>query len=76
MSTIIEKLVADALSLGPEARAFLAERLIESLDETPDAVLSSAWREEVRRRCRELDDRAFELRDAADVFERAQTSLE
>jgi hypothetical protein len=42
MSTPVEKIVAEALSLGPEARAFVAERLLESLDAVTGAELSPA----------------------------------
>ena len=55
--------------------AFVAERLIESLDAAPGAELSPEWREEIRKRCRELDKGLVELRDAADVFEKAYASL-
>ena len=69
------KIVTEALSLSPQARAFVAERLLESHDVAPGADLSPAWREEVRKRCREMDEGAVELRDAADVFTRAYTAL-
>ena len=75
MSTTAEKIVAEALSLPPHARAFVAERLIESLDASPGSELSAAWREEVRRRCREVDQGAVGLRSAADVFDKAYAAL-
>ena len=75
MSTIAEKIVADALALSPQARAFVAERLIESLDATAGSEISPAWREEIQKRCRELDKGLVEVRDAADVFAKACESL-
>lgn len=75
MSMTADKIVAEALGLSPQARAFVAERLIESLDAAPGGELSAAWREEIRKRCRELDESDVELRAAADVFARAYTSL-
>ena len=75
MSTTADKVVADALSLPAPARAFVAEKLIESLDAEPGDELSPAWKEEVRRRCRELDDGAVELRSAEDVFAKAYAAL-
>ena len=75
MSMTAEKIVTEALSLSPHARAFVAERLIESLDANPGTELSPAWREEILKRCREVDDDAVELRDAADVFARAHAAL-
>lgn len=75
MSTTTEKIVTEALSLSPHARAFVAERLIESLDAGPGEELSQAWRDEVRRRCREMDEGSIQLREAADVFARAYAAL-
>ena len=76
MSTTVDKIVSEALGLPPEARAFVAEKLIESLDIEPDAAISPAWREEVRRRCRDIDEGLVQLRDAQDVFTKAYSSLE
>jgi hypothetical protein len=39
-----EKIVTEALSLEPHARAFVAERLTESLDLGPVEDHSPAWR--------------------------------
>jgi len=70
-----DRIVAEALGLTPQARAFVAERLIESLDAAPGPEVSAAWREEIRKRCREVDEGDVELRAAADVFAKAYTSL-
>ncbi|MBN1867860.1 addiction module protein [Candidatus Sumerlaeota bacterium] len=75
MSTTADKIVTEALSLPPEARAFVAEKLLESLDAPSAEDLSPAWREEVRKRCREIDEGRVELRDAADVFANAYGRL-
>ncbi|MCA9432784.1 MAG: addiction module protein [Candidatus Omnitrophica bacterium] len=75
MNALVEKLVSEALSLSPQARAFVAEKLIESLDTERGEDLSPAWREEVRKRCAEMDEGSVELRDAEEVFARAQASL-
>ena len=75
MSTTVDKIVSEALSLPAQARAFVAEKLIESLDEDAGGELSAAWREEVRRRCRQIDEGLVDLRDAADVLEKAHSSL-
>ncbi len=73
--TAAEKLVAEALAMPAQVRAFMAEKLIESLDATSAPDLSDAWREEVRRRCREIDAGQVELRDAAAVFTKAYAAL-
>ena len=75
MSMTADKIVSEALSLAPHARAFVAERLIESLDAVPGTEISALWREEIRKRCREVDEGQVELRDAADVFARAYADL-
>jgi uncharacterized membrane protein len=76
MSMTADKIVAEALGLSPQARAFVAERLIESLDAAPGTEISPAWRDEIRKRCREVDESLVEIRDAADVFAKAYASLE
>ncbi len=56
MSTVmIEKMADQALKLPKQARAYLAERLLESLDDDNDFAVSAEWLAEARRRGRELD---------------------
>jgi len=68
--------VAEGLAPPPHARAFVAERLIESLDTNAGGELSPAWRAEVTKHCLEIDQGSVELRDAADVFAKAYATLE
>lgn len=75
MSTTAEKVVMEALELPAPLRAFVAEKLIESLDAPDSPPLSEAWREEVRRRCAEMDRGAVELADAGKVFAKAYAAL-
>ena len=75
MKRTMDTIITEVLSLSPQARAFVAEKLIESLDLGPEVTLSSAWREEVRKRCREMDEGSVELHDAEDVFARGYTAL-
>lgn len=75
MSTTAEQVVMDALALPTSLRAFVAEKLIESLDVTDSPQLSPEWRREVRRRCAEMDRGDAELRDADQVFARAFAAL-
>jgi hypothetical protein len=72
---IIDKIIEEVLSPSPQARAYVAEKLIESLDVETDVTLSSEWRDEIRKRCREIDEGAVELRDAAAVFARSYAAL-
>jgi putative addiction module component (TIGR02574 family) len=75
MSRTTDQILTDALTLSPQARAFVAEKLIESLDAAPGSEISEAWRAEIRRRCREVDEGLVELRDAAVVFAKAYEAL-
>lgn len=75
MTASPEKIVAEAMTLPKELRAFIAEKLIESLDASPELSLSTVWKEEIRRRCAEIDRSAGQLRDAENVFKNAYASL-
>jgi putative addiction module component (TIGR02574 family) len=74
MSAKAEQIVAQALELPASARAFVAEKLIESLDMDAGAELSPAWKQEIRRRCQEIDRGHVQLRDAEAVFAKARSS--
>jgi hypothetical protein len=76
MTVAAEKVILAALDLPTQARAYVAEKLIESIDAAPGEELSPAWREKVRRRCAEIDSGDAELRDADEVFARAFAALE
>jgi len=49
------RLLEEALRLPPEARAAIAGRLMESLDENVDEGAEAAWAEEIARRLEEVD---------------------
>ena len=56
MSAEVSELLKKALALPVEARAALAESLLESLDEEPvDEGVEAAWSEEIKRRIEEID---------------------
>lgn len=56
MAATFDSFLADALCLPVEQRSRLASVLIESLDADDDSGLSPAWKAEVTRRARELDE--------------------
>lgn len=76
MSPKVEKIVEDALTLSAHARAYIAEQLIASLDLISETELSEAWRTEIRKRCREIDEREVKLRNADEVFARAFAAIQ
>ncbi|HOV74391.1 MAG TPA: addiction module protein [Candidatus Hydrogenedentes bacterium] len=71
----METTIAAALGPPVEARALLAEKLIESLDSEPAPGLSAEWTEEIRRRCREIDEARVGLLDAQAVLEQGYALL-
>ena len=73
--TTAEKLVSEALGLPSPIRAFVAEQLIESLDTDTATDLSPEWKEEIEKRCREVDAGTVNLIPAAEVFEKAYARL-
>jgi len=75
MKPALDTIIAEVLSLSPQARAFVAEKVIESLDSEPEVTLSSTWRDEIRKRCGEIDEGTVELCDAEDVFARGYAAL-
>ena len=50
-----QKVLKEALGLPPEARAALAGRLLDSLEDSIDEDAESAWSEEIARRIDDLD---------------------
>jgi hypothetical protein len=75
MTNKVEKLVTEALELPLQARAFVAEKLIESLDMEPLPNLSPEWKKEIEKRCREMDEGEIELLNADSVFKKAFAAL-
>jgi len=50
MSMTVEQIVDEALGLPSEARALLADRLVESLDPAEDGYVRQLWLKETLRR--------------------------
>ena len=55
MTQEVSGLLKKALALPPEARAALADSLLESLEDTLDAAAEEEWHQEIARRIAELD---------------------
>ena len=68
MPVSLEQLTTDALSLSPEERIQLAERLWESVDPSDDVPLSEAWMTEIQRRRQEIMDGTVETIPAEEFF--------
>ncbi len=63
-----QRVLIDALRLDPGARALIAETLLESLDLDYEVKVSDDWREEIRRRCADMDSGAVTSIDSDEVF--------
>ena len=75
MSPEAENIVQEVLKLSREDRAFLAEKLLESLDFEEPFELSDAWKEEIARRRREVETGAVELIPSEIVLKEAAERL-
>jgi putative addiction module component (TIGR02574 family) len=71
----IDELEAAALKLEPKARARLAERLLDSLEELSPEENARMWAEEAQRRADALDAGTLTTRSAEDVFRDAQARI-
>ena len=74
-SMSIEELEAEALKLDPAARARLAERLLESLEDLSDEENARIWAEEARRRDEEWDANPDAGRPAEEVHRDLRAKL-
>ncbi|WKJ91156.1 addiction module protein [Methylomonas montana] len=63
-----QTITEQALKLAPAARAYIAEILIESLDYDEDFPVSEEWRQEIQKRCKEIDANSALLLDGEQVM--------
>ena len=71
----IEEIEAEALKLDPEARARLAEKLLESLETLSDQENEALWAEEADRRDADWGSPSGSARPAADVLRDTRAKL-
>jgi putative addiction module component (TIGR02574 family) len=72
MTTAIKDLADEVLQLSPEDRAFLAERLLDSLDEVE---IDDAWGKEAKRRRDEVRRGKVKPIPAEKVYQRIERLL-
>lgn len=75
MSIPIEQIAEAALALPSDARALLADRLVESLDPLNDQDVRNAWASESLRRLEEVRSGKVKTIPAEDVFARIRSIL-
>ena len=71
----LKELEAEALKLDPKARARLAGKLLESLENLSEEENTRLWAEEAQRRDVEMDADPNSGISAADVFREARAKL-
>jgi putative addiction module component (TIGR02574 family) len=72
MKSDLEKITETALKLSDEARARLAEVLMESLGYEEDFPVSDEWMKEIHRRCLEIDTGEVKLIAGESALEQLQ----
>ncbi|MBK9168913.1 MAG: addiction module protein [Bryobacterales bacterium] len=70
-----EELEAAALKLDPKARARLAERLLDSLENLSPEENAQVWAEEAQRRDEAIESGGLSSRSADRVFRDAQARI-
>ena len=75
MATLLEKIEHDALGLSTQERAFLADRLLSSLDGKELNDIDAAWIEEADRRYQEYKNGKRPGIAAQEVFAEADRLL-
>jgi hypothetical protein len=75
MSITVEKLTEEVLALPSDARAMLADRLVESLDPVTDDAIRELWATEAIRRRDEVRSGAVKTIPASDVLTEAHNLI-
>jgi len=70
-----KEIIDDALALEPNARAYVAEVLLESLDHEDDFAISKEWHAEIQQRCAAVDAGSVELLDGEQVLQELRKNL-
>ena len=73
MKTEIENVTEQILNFAPNTRAYLAEVLLESLDYEEDFEISKDWMNEIKHRCREIDNGTVKLIPGEEVLEKLKS---
>jgi len=76
MNPKIEHVMKQALELPSQVRAFIAEKLLESLDFEEPFEVSNEWRDEINRRCRQIDEGEVQLIPGDKVLKEAIKRLQ
>jgi len=75
MTVDLDQITQEALSLPSDARATLAERLLQSLDDAKLSEIDKAWIEEAEKRYQELKEGKVAGIPAHEVFTQIREEL-
>lgn len=75
MHMTVEQIADEALALPSEARALLADRLVESLDPAEDGYIRQLWMREARRRVDEVRRGEVKAIPADEAFAQVRQSI-
>jgi putative addiction module component (TIGR02574 family) len=76
MSMTVEQIAQEALSLPSEARALLADRLVESLDPAEDNDIRQLWTAEALRRRDDVREGRVETISSEEALARVRRAVE
>jgi|GEM_PF-986465 len=75
MATAAKEIVEAALKLAPQARAEVAEDILESLSISSYGELSPAWEVTIEQRVREIEEGGVQMISLEQVFTEIEASL-
>jgi len=75
MLMTVEQIAEEALALPSEARALLADRLVESLDPAEDGYIRQLWIREARRRIDEVRGGEVKTIPAEEAFAQVRQAI-
>jgi hypothetical protein len=75
MNFTVEQIAEEALSLPSEARALLADRLVESLDPLEDGYIRQLWADEARARRDDVRNGVVKTIPGQEALERVRKSV-
>ena len=75
MPMAVEQIAAEALALPSEARALLADKLVESLDPAEDGYIRQLWMREAKQRVDEVRRGEVETVPAEETFAKVRQAI-
>jgi len=74
MNAQSEKIIEKALKMPQHERAYIAEKLISSLDKKTDPDVEKAWQEEIQKRVNQINSTEVECLPWEEVYQRLKAN--